>query len=292
MKTSDRAAAPEFATFWHGPLDALAYGCLASFAHFGARLRLYSYDDALDAPRGVEWADARQICPDPSRLGRYIVKDKPAIAAFADMFRYKMIGQTGCCWVDADILCLAKPDFAHEDIVFGRQPEFRGESLINNAVLKLPPADPTLAELIARAEGAVDVDQTWGAIGPFLLTEIATRNGIDRHARAFTHFYPVEPDHFWKLFLPAYRDEVAEAARGATFLHLWGELIARSGYDRSACPPAGSFLHEAFARLDVVDRFVRVYEAREVEALMAKWISPPGDSPTSIARPSPRSGSP
>ncbi len=73
--------------------------------------------------------------------------------------------------------------------------------------------------------------------------------------------------------MPAYRDEVAEAVREATFLHLWSELIARSGYDRSACPPAGSFLNEVFRRLGVIDRFARVYEAGEVEALMAEWIA-------------------
>jgi hypothetical protein len=278
MTAPDGAAAPPFATFWQGPLDAIAYGCMASFAHFGVGLCVYSYEDRRDAPRGVEWADARRICPDESLRRRYIVDGKPSIAAFADMFRYRMIRQTGRCWVDSDILCLREPDFAREPIVFGRQSEVRGESVINNAVLKLPPADPTLNELIEKAERAVDVDQTWGAIGPFLLTEIATRNGVDRLAREFHHFYPIDPDSFWKLFLPAYRDEVAEAARGATFLHLWGELIARSGYDRSACPPAGSFLADAFRRLGVIDRFARVYTADEVEALTARWIAAAGRS--------------
>ncbi len=273
MRPRPDAAAPEFATFWRGPLDAVTYACMASFAHFGAVLRVYSYVDRPDAPRGVEWADARRICPDETLLARYIVKNKPSIATFADMFRYKMIRQTGACWVDSDILCLRRPDFAHDEIVFGRQSEVRGESVINNAVLKLPPDDATLNELIEKAESAVDVDQSWGAIGPFLLTEIAARNGIDRFAREFHHFYPIEPDSFWKLFLPAYRDEVAEMAREATFLHLWGELIARSGYDKSACPPMGSYLHEVFRRLGALERFVRVYEANEVEALMAKWIA-------------------
>lgn len=276
MRPRRHAAAPQFATFWRGPLDAITYGCMASFAHVGAALRVYAYEDRRDAPPGVEWADARAVCPDELLLQRYLFEGKPSIAAFADMFRYTMIRETGCCWVDADILCLQEPDFAGEEIVFGRQPEFRGELVINNAVLKLPADDPTLNQLVAKAESAVDVDQTWGAIGPFLLTEIATRNGIDRFAREFHHFYPIEPDSFWKLFLPACRDEVAEAARQATFLHLWGELIARSGYDRSACPPAGSFLHEAFARLGALDRFARVCEAGEVEAVMARWIAAQG----------------
>lgn len=262
---------PEFASFWHGPLDALAYGCLASFAHAGAALRLYSYDVGIAAPAGVEVADARAICPDESLLRRYLVAGKPSLATFADMFRYRLIRRTGCCWVDTDILCLTRPDFSQSPIVFGRQPEFRGESVINNAVLKLPPGHPLLDDLIQHAEDAVDKDLSWGAIGPFLLTELAEKHGVAKSARDFTQFYPIEPDHFWKLLLPEWRDAVAAAASGATFLHLWGELFNRCGYEKSVCPPRGSYLHGFFQRIGTLDRFARVYGESEVSALTAEW---------------------
>jgi hypothetical protein len=273
------SAAPQFATFWHGPLDALTYCCMASFPRHDARLRLYSYDLRLAPPPGVELADARRICADETLVSRYIAAGKPSIATFADMFRYRMIRETGCCWVDSDILCLRAPDLVAEPVVFARQPEFRGEAVINNAVLKLPADDPTLNELIVKAESVVDRDQSWGAIGPFLLTEIAERNGIGRLAHSFREFYPIEPDHFWKPFLAGFREEVEEAARDATFLHLWSELVARSGYDRSIGPPPGSFLHAGFELLGALDRFARLYEERELEALMAKWIAPSPSGP-------------
>lgn len=264
-------ARAEFATFWQGPLNALAYGCLASFAYFGVGLRLYSYDDGIDAPPGVEVADARQICPDRSLLRRYRVAGKPSLATFADMFRYKLIRQTGCCWVDADIVCLREPDFSRDAVVFGRQPDFNGPGLINNAVLKLPPDHPLLAELIEHADAVVDTDQSWGAIGPFLLTELAAKHGIADRARDFTQFYPVEPDHFWKPLSPPWRADVAAETQDATFLHLWGELFERAAYDKSAAPPAGSFLHDAFQRIGTIDRFQRVYGERELRDLLAKW---------------------
>lgn len=267
----DSADAPEFATFWHGPLNPIAYSCLASFAHIGVDLRVYSYDDDIDCPRGVEVADARQICPDQSLLQRYVAGGKPSLAKFADLFRYMLLRQTGCCWVDTDIICLEKPDIAGDSIVFGRQSEAYGRSLINNAVLKLPPEHPVLAELIRRAQAAVDVDQPWGAIGPFLLTDLAEKYGVESCAREFVEFYPIEPDHFWKPLLPAYRDSVVAATRQATFLHLWGELIERSAYDKSACPPVGSFVYDAFQRFGTLDRFQRVYGERELESRMAEW---------------------
>jgi hypothetical protein len=262
----------EFATFWHGPLNPIAYSCLASFPNVGAPLRLYSYDDRLDLPPGVELADARGICPDETLLSRYVVGGKPSIAMFADMFRYRLIRDFGCCWVDADLICLRRPDFVDEAIVFGRQAEAHGKALINNAVLRLPRDHPLLEELLARAEAALDIEQSWGAIGPFLLTDLAEKYGLDARAHDVSDFYPVDADNFWRPLLPTYRAAVGKAAERATFLHLWSEMFERAAYDKSACPPAGSFLHDAFGRLGTLDRFSRVYEASELTAVLSKWI--------------------
>ena len=111
--------------------------------------------------------DARSISPDESQVRRYIVDGKPSIATFADMFRYRMIQETGCCWVDADFVCLTRPSFLDEPYIFCRQADAVSTLLVNNAVLRLPPSDPALAELVATAESMIDVDQKWGALGLF-----------------------------------------------------------------------------------------------------------------------------
>ena len=46
-----------------------------------------------------------------------------------------------------------------------------------------------------------------------------------------------------------------------------------SGYDFWTCPPAGSYLHEAFGRVGALDRFRRVATEDEVLRLMAKPIA-------------------
>ena len=189
------------------------------------------------------------------------------------MFRYRMIRETGFCWVDTDILCLSKPAFDDDGFIFCRQADAVGTSLVNNAVLRLPPTHPALAELVATAEAAIDVDQRWGAIGPFLLTPVLARHGLAQHALDSHVCYPIEPEQFWKLFLPGYRDWAADAARGATFVHLWSEAIVWSGYDFWSCPPAGSYLHEAFARVGALQRFRRIATEDEVLRLMAKPIA-------------------
>ena len=263
----------EFATFWHGRLNPFAYACLSSFARAGASLRVFTYDPQLELPPGVRHADARTISPDESLTGRFIANGKPSLATFADMFRYRMMRQTGCCWVDTDMLCLSKPAFETDGFVFCRQADAVGTSLVNNAVLRLPPTSPALAELIAAGDAAIDVDQRWGAIGPFLLTPVLFKYNLTQHALDSHVCYPVEPEQFWKLFLPSYRDWVVNAAREASFVHLWSEAIAWTGYDFWACPPPGSYLHEAFERADALDRFYRVATEDEVLRLMAKPIA-------------------
>jgi hypothetical protein len=265
-------SAAEFATFWQGPLEPVIHACLSSFPAVGARLRLYAYEDIADAPAGVEVVDARLVIPDVSLLHRYIAGGKPSLATFSDRFRYSLLERSECCWVDADILCLETPDFRGERIVWGRQPEAHGKALINNAVMKLPGDHVVLREMLARAVAAVDAELSWGAIGPFLLTDIAEKHGVYATSRPPHDFYPIGPDEFWRLLLPSCRESVAADVAGATFLHLWSELLRRCQFDFSACPPAGSYLHAAFERLDAVNRFERVYQERELTALLADWL--------------------
>jgi len=265
--------ATEFASFWHGPLNPFAYACLASFPQAGAMVRLYSYDARLDVPPGVRLADARLVCPDETLIRRFIVNGKPSIAAFADMFRYKMIQATGSCWVDTDLVCLAMPQFTCEPYVFCRQADAVSTQLVNNAILRLPSSEPALIELVTTAEAAIDAEQKWGALGPFLLTPVLQKRGLYGRALDPHVCYPIEPEQFWKPFLPSYRDRVAEAVRGASLLHLWSEAIRWTAYDFDVCPPEGSYLHDCFDRAGALGRFRRTADEEEVKRLMARKIA-------------------
>jgi hypothetical protein len=260
----------EFATFWHGPLPGLIAACLASFPARGAALTLYSYDPGVAAPAGVDVRDAREICPDPGLLARYRVGGRVSPATFADRFRYEMLARTRFCWVDADIVAL-RPDAIHGPTIWGRQPEAKGKALVNNAVLRLPPDHPVLKEMLARARAAESEDVGWGALGPFLLTEVAEAHGVDASASPPDRFFAVAPDEFWRLLDPASRDSVIEATRESDLLHLWSELLRRVGYDFDAAPPRGAYLYELFAGIGALSRFRRICEPGEIAALIARW---------------------
>ena len=263
---------PDFGTFWNGPLDPVTYSCLASFPFHGANLRVYSYDLSITVPTGIELADARTVCPDTSLAGRYFADGNASHSKFSNLFRYQMMRQTGLCWVDADLLCLGRPDFRSAPIVFGRQFPAGHAWSINGAVLKLPKDSALLDDLIANAEAVVDVDQPWGAIGPLLITEKAARHGVDALARDCSEFYPLDPDYFWMPLLAAYRGAVTRTVAPATFLHLWHNRFNESGYDTSARPQPGSYLHEACALLGTLGRFGRDYDPTHLRAVLQPWI--------------------
>lgn len=255
-----------FATFWSGPLTALIRACLASFPARGADLVFYSYEPVAALPAGVEPRDAREICPD--LRDAYRVEGRPSLATFSDRFRLEMMTKRELCWVDADMVAL-RPQALQGPVVWGRQPEAKGKALINNAVLQLPAGHPVLVDMLDAARKAEGQDLSWGALGPYLLTDIAEAHGLYEASAPPSRYFAVAPDEFWRLFDPASRDAVAEAVTGSDLVHLWSELLRRMAYDFDAAPPPGSYLHETLA----LDGFARVCAPREIDAMIARWTA-------------------
>ncbi len=267
-----------FATFWQGALKGLIRACLASFPARGAELTLFSYEARLDLPEGVAWRDAREICPDAGLMQRYRVDGRPSLATFSDRFRYEMMARENLCWVDADMLAL-RPGGLDQPLIWGCQAEAKGKALINNAVLRLPRESPVLADMLAHARAAEGREIGWGAIGPYLLTEIAEAHGLYASAAAPERFYPVAPDEFWRLFDPRAHDAVAEAAARSEMAHLWSELLRRTEYDFDAAPPVGSYLYEQFSEIGALGGFARMCERSEIAALIARWNASAPEAP-------------
>ncbi|WP_234835996.1 glycosyltransferase family 32 protein [Sinorhizobium meliloti] len=267
-----RPKTPDFVSFWHGPIDGLTYGCLASFPYYGSRLRLYSYDDNIKVPPGIDLANAREICPDTSLVGRYIADGKVEFSKFSNLFRYLLLKQTGCCWVDADLICLRPPEFQHDEMVFGYQSRKDYPQAINGAVLKLPREHPALADLIRHARGVVDVDERWGAIGPRLITAKFNEAGLSEFASAIADYYPISPADFWKLILPEGRESVEEAVLESKLLHLWHKRFEMAGYNKELAPPRDSYLHQAFERVGGLDGFTGIYDSDELRVQLGRSL--------------------
>ncbi len=119
------------ASFWHGgPLSSFERLSLTSFVRAGYRVALYAYRE-LDVPEAVELRDARDVLPESSLFANV---DRPALfALFSNWFRYRLMSETGCTWIDTDSVLIGArlPDSPY---LFG----WEDEQQINGAFLRFP----------------------------------------------------------------------------------------------------------------------------------------------------------
>lgn len=96
---------------------------------------------------------------------------------------------------------------------------------------------------------------SWGDTGPRLLTAIhGMKAGLPESL-----FYPVHFDDYYKVFLPKYPDECSALCTDSYALHLWNNRVVKMGLFKRIGPPAGSFLHQVFARTGANSLFREFY---------------------------------
>ena len=143
-----------------GPLHPFAYACLASFPDEGARLRLYSYDPTLETPPGVQLLDARRICPDETlisplprqrqALDRHLRRHVPLPDDPRDRV---MLGR------HRPYLPGIRRTFPRTPTSMADRPTRSARCSSTTRCYGCRASEPALAELVATAEAAVDVDR-------------------------------------------------------------------------------------------------------------------------------------
>jgi mannosyltransferase OCH1-like enzyme len=152
-----------------------------------------------------------------------------SVAAFANLFRYKLLLEHGGWWADTDVVCLRQFDFA-EPIVIASERTPMGTQA-TNAVLKFPPGH-AVARLCCEAAGREDrAKLTWGKIGPLLLDRVVRENGLQPFVKPPDIFCPL--DHWkWKLLLSGNSQPLAEMVTDESrAIHLWHENWRRAGLE-------------------------------------------------------------
>src|SRR5260370_16651024 len=94
----------EVRAFWTGPsLSLYEKLSLNSFVATGARVQLFSYENDLAVPDGVELVNANELLPGPVHQFRHASGDK-SLALHSDLFRYVAIEKFGGWYVDLYIV--------------------------------------------------------------------------------------------------------------------------------------------------------------------------------------------
>lgn len=245
--TASPSPSQEVRAFWTGPsLSLYEQLSLRSFVASGARVQLFSYDDDLVVPDGVELVNANEILPGPVYAFRHAAGDK-SLALHSDLFRYVAVEKYGGWYVDVDIVFIGKK-LPESPLYIARETE----KVINGAVMKFPAHAPPLKWALEEARrllpetAASSSHEARVLIGPTLVTRLLREFSLEHEVRPRSSAYEIGYDEIPAMFDPASCERLKERVADSDFTHLWNEVWRWIRIPKNYGPPEGSFLDHLF----------------------------------------------
>jgi len=133
-----------------GALSTMERLALASHVRVGHACRLWTYEPPDNVPQGVVLEDAQQILPRDRIFTYQHGPGKGSVAAFANLFRYKLLYERGGWWADTDVVCLRPFDFKAEHVFASERTP--AASQVTNAVIKAPAGSCAMEYCLRSAE--------------------------------------------------------------------------------------------------------------------------------------------
>ncbi len=228
-------------SLWIGPaLGALQRLGIASFLRQGHEYHLYCYDEVANVPAGTVIRDAREVLPASSIFRYQEGFGAGSVAAFANLFRYKLLLDAGGWWVDTDVVCL-RP-FAFPDPVVLASDHTEEASGASVAVIRLPPGHDLARRCYEAAAGRGSEGLTWGETGPRLFQLAVQTGDLDPCVQGACVFSPI-PCWGWRLALCPDRAAWLPFLRPQTrAVHLWHEMWRGEGLAGQTAFPPGCLL--------------------------------------------------
>jgi mannosyltransferase OCH1-like enzyme len=240
----------EVRAFWTGPsLSLYEELSLRSFLASGARVQLFSYDDDLVVPDGVELVNANDILPGPVYAFRHAAGDK-SLALHSDLFRYVAVEKYGGWYLDLDIIFIGQ-ELSASSIYIARETA----NVINGAVMKFPAHSPLLQRAIEEARrllpetAASSSHETRVLIGPSLMTRLLSEFSLEHVVQPRSNAYEIGYDEIPAFFDPASCERLQERVADSDFTHLWNEVWRWIRIPKNYGPPEGSYLDSLFRRV-------------------------------------------
>jgi hypothetical protein len=219
--------------------------CITSFIAHGHRFALYSYNEIERLPEGCVLKDARAILPEDAVFGYRTGPVVGSPAAFANLFRYKLLLDRGGWWVDTDTLCLTG-DIRETEYVFVRG----HDNVYANGIVKVPAGSAFAARAFERAS-AQGRDVEWLGNGPTLVTKLIAEMGLEPATWETHDFLPLGWDEALAVFDPDRADEIEKRVRTSTFHHLWNQMLLMYNILKTVRPPKDSYLARMYVRYGI-----------------------------------------
>jgi hypothetical protein len=170
---------------------------------------------------------------------------KGSVAAFADLFRYKLLLERGGWWADMDAVCMRPLDFAEDHVVgWERSPDGGGQ--VNNALIKAPIGSPLMEYCWQQGRGTDRARLAWGQLGPQLLTGAIEAAAVPVRILPPEAFYPVDYWQVWQLI------RSGEMPAACHAIHLWNARWRAERLDPDAVYDPGCLYEQLKRRHGVV----------------------------------------
>jgi hypothetical protein len=215
-------------SLWIGrPLSAMEQLSITSFLQNGYEYHLYCYDEIANVPAGTVLRDAAEILPASEIFYYRSGPGKGSVSAFANLFHFKFLLERGGWWVDSDMVCLRRFDFAEPVVIASERT--RTGTQATDVALKFPRGHP-VARLCYEVASREDPAQlTWGKTGPLLVDRIVRENGLQPFVKPPGVFCPLD-FWDWKLLLAENSNPPRlPFTNESCAIHLWHEMWRRAG---------------------------------------------------------------
>ncbi|HEV3418321.1 MAG TPA: hypothetical protein VG056_15965 [Pirellulales bacterium] len=216
-------------SLWIGPrLSVMEQLSIRSFLDHGHPFHLYTYGPVRDLPEGAVVRSGDEILPERENFrheaGGY---GKGSVAAFANLFRCKLLLERGGWWTDLDSVCIRPLEFADEHVLgYEREPD--GRQHVAVGLVKAPIGSPLMAYCWQRCEQAERARMVWGETGPRLMAEAIERVRAPVRMLEPAAFYPID---YWQIWQLIRERQIPDRCYS---IHLWNSKWRRERLDPDA----------------------------------------------------------
>jgi hypothetical protein len=224
-----RTAPPIVQSLWVGSrLSVMEQLSIRSFLAHGHPFHLYAYSPLSGVPDGATVLPGADILPE-SEIFCYNAKGfgRGSVAAFSNMFRYKLLLNRGGWWTDLDSICMKPLDFS-ADHVAGYDDGSNGVRRIASGMLKAPAGSPIMRHCLDACREVDRARLAYGDTGPKLLNEPIRLKLAPIEIVGPEVFYPIHHWQVWRLI------QLSELPRACHAIHLWNSKWRHDWLDPDA----------------------------------------------------------
>ena len=245
-------------SLWIGKIGEIEQLCINSFSHHGFVFNLWTYDELFCELPGVKVRNANQIL-DRSLVYKIKQNNSPSVAAFSDLFRYKLLHEFGGIWVDMDNVCLNSfniqgaycfPSLSSWYLLGREKSEYGGKE-IDSWFIKAPKGSDAMKYCFDTSYELKETNPPWGTFGPCLLNKAVRKYDLLKYAS--DQFMPINWNfaHYYVDRNILFRNYFNFFKRRSYTAHLYREVLNRRGLLESSQIKKNSVLGILLKNMDV-----------------------------------------